>query len=104
MIDTADTTGPKAPAPASRRPGMDRRSLTRLTVITVLLLLDPDEAARRAGETDRLERAGSGFRERVDAAYRELAQRFPERIVALDGSRPADELSQVILERLRSRI
>ena len=72
--------------------------------LTVLLLVDLDEAARRAGETDRLERAGSGFRERVDAAYRELAQRFPERIVALDGSRPADELSQVILERLRSRI
>ena len=72
--------------------------------LTVLLLIDLDEAARRAGETDRLERAGPGFRRRVDAAYRELAQRFPDRIVALDGTRPADELSQVILERLRSRI
>jgi dTMP kinase len=72
--------------------------------LTVLLLLDPAEAAARAGETDRLEREGADFRARVDAAYRELAERFPERIVALDGERPADELSEVIRERLRSRI
>ena len=72
--------------------------------LTVLLLLDPDEAARRAGATDRLEREGADFRVSVDAAYRELADRFPDRIVALDGSRPADELAEVIRERLRSRI
>lgn len=72
--------------------------------LTVLLLLDPAEAAARAGETDRLEREGADFRARVDAAYRGLAERFPERIVALDGGRPADELSEVIRERLRSRI
>jgi len=72
--------------------------------LTVLLLLDPAEAVARAGETDRLEREGADFRARVDTAYRELAERFPERIVALDGGRPADELSEVIRERLRSRI
>ena len=71
---------------------------------TVLLLLDLAEAGRRAGETDRLERAGAEFRARVDAAYRELAERFPDRIVALDGGLPADELSEVIRERLRGRI
>ena len=71
---------------------------------TVLLLLDPAEAGRRAGETDRLERAGADFRARVDAAYRELAERFPDRIVVLDGGLPADELAEVIRERLRSRI
>jgi dTMP kinase len=72
--------------------------------LTVLLLLDPDEAGRRSGATDRLEREGAGFRARVDAAYRELAERFPDRIVALDGGRPAGELAEVIRERLRSRI
>jgi dTMP kinase len=71
---------------------------------TFLLLLDPAEAGRRAGETDRLERAGADFRARVDVAYRELAERFPDRIVALDGGLPAHELSEVIRERLRSRI
>jgi dTMP kinase len=72
--------------------------------LTVLLLLEPDEAARRAGATDRLEREGADFHASVDAAYRELVDRFPDRIVALDGSRPADELAEVIRERLRSRI
>ena len=72
--------------------------------LTVLLLVDPDEAARRSGETDRLEREGAGFRARVDAAYRELAELFPERIVVLDGARPPDDLAEVIRERLRSRI
>jgi dTMP kinase len=72
--------------------------------LTVLLLLDPDESTRRSGATDRLEREGSEFRARVDAAYRELAARFPERIVALDGGQPPEELAEVIRERLRSRI
>jgi dTMP kinase len=71
---------------------------------TVLLLLDPDEARSRAGETDRLEREGADFRRRVDAAYRELADMFPERIVAVDGTLPREELSELIRERLRSRI
>jgi len=72
--------------------------------VTVLLLLDPSEAGRRVAEPDRLESEGADFHRRVDAAYRELAERFPERIVAFDGGRPAEELSEVIRERLRSRI
>ena len=72
--------------------------------LTVLLLVDPSEAGRRVAEPDRLESEGAQFHRRVDAAYRELAERFPERIVAFDGGRPAEELSEVIRERLRSRI
>jgi dTMP kinase len=72
--------------------------------LTVLLLVDVDEARRRAGATDRLEREGDGFRSLVNAGYLELAKMFPERIVALDGTQPRDELSEVIRERLRSRI
>jgi len=72
--------------------------------LTVLLLLDPAEAARRSGATDRLEREGADFRERVDEAYRELASLFPERIVALDGSLPPLELAEQVRAALRSRI
>ena len=69
---------------------------------TFLLLIDPEESARRIGDvTDRIEREGDGFRAKVAEAYRELAQRFPERIVALDGTRPAEELAEEIRERLR---
>jgi dTMP kinase len=68
---------------------------------TVLLLVDPDTAAGRAGETDRLEREGHEFRARVDAAYRELALRFPERILTVEGGRPPDEIAEEVRERLR---
>jgi dTMP kinase len=72
--------------------------------LTVLLLVDPATAGPRAGATDRLEREGAVLQTAADAAYRELAERFPERILTLDGTLPADELSELIRERLRSRI
>jgi dTMP kinase len=68
---------------------------------TVLLLVEPGEAARRAGGTDRLEREDARFRERVDAAYRELADLYPERMVVLDGTLDPDELAREIRERIR---
>ena len=71
---------------------------------TFLLLLAPAEAARRVGAPgDRIERAGGEFRTRVDAGYRELADRYPERIVPLDGTLPPDRLAEVVHERLRRR-
>jgi dTMP kinase len=71
--------------------------------VTVLLLVDPETAAGRSGETDRLEREGRGFRLRVDAAYRALAERFPERIVSVDGGRSPEEIAEEVNERLRDR-
>ena len=70
---------------------------------TFLLLLEPEDSLTRLGrELDRLEREEGGFRERVDAAYRELARLYPDRIVALDGARPADQIAEAILGELRS--
>ena len=68
---------------------------------TVLLLVDPEIAAARAGAPDRLEREGPELQRRVAAAYRELADRFPERMVVFDGARDQDELAREIHERIR---
>lgn len=70
---------------------------------TVLLILDPETAAARAGESDRLEREGDDFRRSVDLAYRELAERFPERIVTIDGAGAPEEIAREVRERLRVR-
>jgi len=70
---------------------------------TVLLLLDAETAAARAGESDRLERQGDDFRRSVDLAYRELAERFPERIVTIDGTGAPEEIAREVRERLRVR-
>jgi dTMP kinase len=70
---------------------------------TFLVLLDPEEALARAGEHhDRIERAGADFMRRVDRAYRAIADAEPERVVAVDGSRPRDEIAEEIREHARS--
>jgi dTMP kinase len=72
---------------------------------TYLLLIDAAESARRVGgDGDRIEREDDGFRSRVDHAYRELAETFPQRIEALDGTRPPDEIAKEIFGRVRERL
>jgi dTMP kinase len=69
---------------------------------TFLVLLDPEQAAARAGDHhDRIEREGRDFMSRVDVAYRVLAAEFPERIVALDGARAAEEIAEEVREHVR---
>ena len=72
--------------------------------VTVLLELGVAAAAERMGaELDRIEREGDGFRARVVAAYRELAELYPARFVSVDGSGPPDVVAEEILGALRSR-
>jgi dTMP kinase len=71
--------------------------------LTFLLLVDPEESLARLGEErDRIEREDGDFRARVDQAYRELAELFPRRVLALDGSRAPDEIAEEIHGRLRA--
>jgi len=91
--------------------GLDRMLDLNLAAIgglvpdrTYLLELDPGQVASRIRRHhDRLEREGDDFRERAAAGYRELAQRFPQRIVVLDATRPADELAEEVYGSLRVR-
>jgi dTMP kinase len=70
---------------------------------TFLVLLDPEEAFRRAtGDHDRIEREGAEFMEKVDAGYRALAAAEPDRIVAVDGARSADAIAEEIREHVRA--
>jgi len=69
---------------------------------TFILQLDPAQVATRLRrEHDRLEREGNDFHARVGAAYLELATRFPERIVVLDGSLPAEMLAEEVYGAVR---
>ena len=71
--------------------------------VTFLLLLDPGVATGRQVDSDRLEREGTELQAKVDAAYRELAERFPERIVTIDASREPEKIAREVHERLRNR-
>jgi dTMP kinase len=94
-----------------RELGLDRVLELNLTAVggllpdrTFLLALDVAEIGTRLDrEHDRLEREADEFHARAAAGYRELAERFPERIVVLDATRPADELAEEVYGALRVR-
>ena len=69
---------------------------------TFLLLLEPGSVGERVGsERDRLEREDDAFYARAGRGYRELADRFPDRIVVLDATLPPEELAQEVYAALR---
>jgi len=70
--------------------------------LTVLVEIDPETALARVGEKrDRIERADAAFWSLVVDAYRDLAARFPERYVVVDGRLPVEELAEEIRDRVR---
>ena len=70
--------------------------------LTILLDLPPrDGLGRRTRSMDRLEAEPSEFHERVRAGFLGLARREPERYLVLDATRPPDELTAEIEDRLR---
>jgi dTMP kinase len=71
---------------------------------TFLLLVEPEVGAARLGEApDRIEREGLEFQRLVDLGYRALVERFPERIVALDGSLDPEEIAERVAASLGDR-
>jgi dTMP kinase len=69
---------------------------------TFLLELDPSRALARLGrDHDRLEREGNAFRALAASAYKDLAARFPDRVVVLDAERTPDDLAEEIYGYVR---
>jgi dTMP kinase len=65
---------------------------------TFLVEIDVETALARVGDKrDRIEQAEADFWPRVVDAYRDLAARYPERYVVVDGRRPVAEIAAEIL-------
>jgi dTMP kinase len=68
---------------------------------TFLLMVDEKLSEARVGEErDRMERESEEFRRLVGDGYRRLAEMFPERIVALDGTQPREQIARQIRQAL----
>ena len=76
------------------------------------LVLDCDVATARSrllrrvrpvGAPDRMEQEPTEFYERVCAAYRELAEREPERVTLINAARSADEVAADIWAAVQSK-
>ncbi|HEY0615314.1 MAG TPA: dTMP kinase [Candidatus Elarobacter sp.] len=61
------------------------------------------ERVRARGAADRLEREGAAFHARVRNGYLELAERFANRFVVLDGTEPPDALAEHARNELERR-
>lgn len=66
--------------------------------LTILLWLDPEVAAARAGESDRFENEGRNLQLDVLAAYEQLAQAEPERFRKVRADREPEVVHAEVLE------
>ena len=55
---------------------------------------------RRCATPDRIEAEGEGFQERVAQGYRELAERFPERVRLIPGDGAPDEVHARVMREI----
>ena len=65
--------------------------------LTILLEIEPADAARRAGEADRFEDEGAALQERVRDAYERLADAEPGRFRRVAADRPAEDVHADVL-------
>jgi len=70
--------------------------------LTILLSIEPENAAARAGEVDRFEDEGVRLQRAVLAAYEELADADPERWRRVDADRPPEEVHQDVLAAVQA--
>ena len=72
--------------------------------VTFLIDLHPEEAIKRKDvENDRIEKAGIDLQINVRNAYLEIAKRFDDRIVVLDGHNQVNIIHQKIVNELSRR-
>jgi dTMP kinase len=69
---------------------------------TILLEIGADDAVgRMGGERDRIEREEDDFHARAARAYRQLAEREPDRFIVVDGTASSELLAEEIYGALR---
>ena len=72
--------------------------------ITFLIDIRPEEALRRMdNNSDRIEGEGIEFQSRVRKTYHELAEKFQDRFVLLDGHNTIYDIQQKLLNEIKRR-
>jgi dTMP kinase len=65
--------------------------------MALVLDLEVADAGVRSGGDDRIEAEGDGFQRKVAEGYRELAARFPERVVLVSAEGSVDEVHGAVM-------
>lgn len=92
-------------------PLYELRSIIRFAIggiqpdLTVLLDIDTDTAmARLGGSIDRIEGAGREFHDRIRSGYLQMAAQDPTRWIVIDAAGSVDEVSDRVLQSVRTWI
>ncbi|MBU0528332.1 dTMP kinase [bacterium] len=72
--------------------------------LTFFIDVLPDEGARRQNTKDRIEQAGIDFQRRARDSYLELAKKYSNRIVVIDGKTDIDTIHKNIWKEFKQRI
>jgi dTMP kinase len=72
--------------------------------LTLLIWVDPEQAAQRSGGEDRFEAAGLEFQRAVASAYEEIAVRHADRVVRVDGSGSVEEVQARVIEAVETKL
>ena len=74
--------------------------------ITIILDVDPEKAAIRMASDvpDRLESTGTHFFLRVREGYYEIARRYPQRCVIIDGSQSESEVFELVIKEVNNKL
>jgi dTMP kinase len=71
--------------------------------LTLLLWINPEQAAGRSGGDDRFEAAGLDFQRAVASAYEEIAARHGDRVVQVDGTGSVEEVHARVMKAVEAR-
>jgi dTMP kinase len=71
--------------------------------LTLLISIDPEQAAARSAGSDRFEAAGLDFQRAVASAYEQIAARHPDRVVTVDGSGSVDDVHARVMDAVGAR-
>jgi dTMP kinase len=71
--------------------------------LTLLLWINPEQAAGRSGGDDRFEAAGLDFQRAVASAYEEIAVRHGDRVVKVDGTGSVEEVHARVMKAVEAR-
>ena len=70
--------------------------------LTFLLDLSPEDAAARAGDSDRFEEAGAGLQEAVGTAYERLVRADPDRWRRIDARQSPEDVHAQVLASVKA--
>ena len=73
--------------------------------MTIYVDVVPEEGKRRreSNNPDRIEKAGVDFQQNVRKMYQEIAKRFPDRIIVVDGHEAIEKIQRTIWQEITRR-